>query len=314
MVEGPNIRYMCERLHALLAGLRIQSVQGSPVLDGVCQDRIEGIAYLGKYLFLNFASGRHLKVHFGWYGCVTVEHCGGLQHVGGIEQRGVMGEHHGQPKMDHCGRMQHGASVQQNRVPRRVEAETMTNTSPNSDRPHTRKSHPKHSRDPRSCDVVAKWTSRESVCGGLVLQRKHAEARAQALTEGRPLLPTLTLHCDRPDPVADSVAGSERMMRAVVRFYLEEIPPVLLPQAPDLGAAALDISSVQYDPSQSLTAVQRANSQRVVAEVLMDQRLCPGMGNILKVEALYEAGVHPQCPFGSLTPNQVWCCCRHCHA
>ena len=43
-------------------------------------------------------------------------------------------------------------------------------------------------------------------------------------------------------------------------------------------------------------------SRRVIRDVLLDQRVVAGVGNIYALEALFEAGIHPLCPADRLDP------------
>ena len=57
---------------------------------------------------------------------------------------------------------------------------------------------------------------------------------------------------------------------------------------------SLDICWAQFDATRAfLKIVEAKNQERIVADVLMDQEVLPGVGNIIKNEACFNAGVNP---------------------
>jgi len=81
----------------------------------------------------------------------------------------------------------------------------------------------------------------------------------------------------------------------------ELIAPDQLPQhkttqlGPDLLAPDFDTAEVRHRLQLP------ANADRDLGEAIMDQYIVAGIGNILKSEILFQAGLHPQRPAGSLT-------------
>lgn len=55
---------------------------------------------------------------------------------------------------------------------------------------------------------------------------------------------------------------------------------------------ALDVCSQHFSSSRSEEAVRR-QARRMLCDVLMDQAVMPGVGNIIKNEALFDSGLHP---------------------
>lgn len=66
----------------------------------------------------------------------------------------------------------------------------------------------------------------------------------------------------------------------------------------DLGPEPL---SGSFD-AEALRA-RAASSRRVIRDVLLDQRVVAGVGNIYALEALFEAGIHPLRPADGLAPD-----------
>lgn len=54
----------------------------------------------------------------------------------------------------------------------------------------------------------------------------------------------------------------------------------------------LDVCSPKFSFSRSVEAVRRQSS-RMLCDVLLDQAVMPGVGNIIKNEALFDSGLHP---------------------
>lgn len=54
-----------------------------------------------------------------------------------------------------------------------------------------------------------------------------------------------------------------------------------------------DLADPSFDRSDALARI-RAAAQRAIGDVLLDQRIVAGIGNVLRSEALFVAGVHPE--------------------
>ncbi|XP_075904162.1 endonuclease 8-like 3 isoform X2 [Nelusetta ayraudi] len=66
----------------------------------------------------------------------------------------------------------------------------------------------------------------------------------------------------------------------------------------------LDVCSPKFSFSRSVEAV-RCRSSRMLCDVLLDQGVMPGVGNIIKNEALFDSGLHPAVTVRQLTDVQV---------
>ena len=55
---------------------------------------------------------------------------------------------------------------------------------------------------------------------------------------------------------------------------------------------SLDVCSRSFSSSRSEEAV-RSQRSRMLCDVLLDQAIMPGVGNIIKNEALFDSGLHP---------------------
>uniref|UniRef100_A0A672N5C5 Endonuclease 8-like 3 n=1 Tax=Sinocyclocheilus grahami TaxID=75366 RepID=A0A672N5C5_SINGR len=67
---------------------------------------------------------------------------------------------------------------------------------------------------------------------------------------------------------------------------------------------ALDIYSPKFSFSQAVEAVKRER-ERMLCDVLLDQTVLPGVGNIIKNEALFDSGLNPAVKVKQLTSEQV---------
>ncbi|XP_011609254.1 endonuclease 8-like 3 [Takifugu rubripes] len=66
----------------------------------------------------------------------------------------------------------------------------------------------------------------------------------------------------------------------------------------------LDVCSQQFSFSRSEEAVRRQH-RRMLCDALMDQAVMPGVGNIIKNEALFDSGLHPAVKVEQLTAEQL---------
>ncbi|XP_061691932.1 endonuclease 8-like 3 [Syngnathoides biaculeatus] len=66
----------------------------------------------------------------------------------------------------------------------------------------------------------------------------------------------------------------------------------------------LDVCSPAFSPSRSAEAARR-HGGRMLCDVLLDQAVMPGVGNIIKNEALFDAGLHPAAKVEQLSDEQL---------
>ncbi|XP_046878047.1 endonuclease 8-like 3 isoform X1 [Hypomesus transpacificus] len=67
---------------------------------------------------------------------------------------------------------------------------------------------------------------------------------------------------------------------------------------------SLDVCSPQFSSSRAEEVV-RGQRDRMLCDVLLDQTILPGVGNIIKNEALFDSGLHPAVKINQLTDEQV---------
>ncbi|KAK5896703.1 hypothetical protein CesoFtcFv8_009839 [Champsocephalus esox] len=67
---------------------------------------------------------------------------------------------------------------------------------------------------------------------------------------------------------------------------------------------SLDVCSPKFSVSRSEETV-RSQSGRILCDVLLDQAVMPGVGNIIKNEALFDSGLHPAVKVKQLTGEQI---------
>ncbi|XP_073499643.1 endonuclease 8-like 3 isoform X2 [Phyllobates terribilis] len=66
----------------------------------------------------------------------------------------------------------------------------------------------------------------------------------------------------------------------------------------------LDVCSFKFSFSRAKSEIKMQGS-RMLCDVLLDQAVLPGVGNIIKNEALFDSGLHPAFQAGLLTDKQV---------
>lgn len=110
----------------------------------------------------------------------------------------------------------------------------------------------------------------------------------------------------RPEP---AVRGALRLRLLTEEHWLDLRGPTACEvHAPHERQAVLDRLGPDpldpaADPALALARVQR--SRRSVAELLMDQSVLAGVGNVYRAEVLYRAGVAPMLPGTQVTP-ELW--------
>lgn len=85
-------------------------------------------------------------------------------------------------------------------------------------------------------------------------------------------------------------------------------PDVVVDRTPKMEewlAANLGPDLIRSDPDADVVARATADPSRTIAEVLLDQRIAAGIGNVYKSELCFRAGIHPFTPVGSLDSSQV---------
>jgi len=75
-----------------------------------------------------------------------------------------------------------------------------------------------------------------------------------------------------------------------------------LPRHRALTILGPDLADPSYDRSAALARVS-ASGDRAIGEVLLDQRVVAGIGNVLRAETLFIAGVHPETPAARLSAS-----------
>lgn len=86
-------------------------------------------------------------------------------------------------------------------------------------------------------------------------------------------------------------------------------PTVDLDRSPTIRAAIDHLGPDLLDPDADLDhVVERARRKPAatsISEVLLDQRVAAGIGNVYRNEVLYEAGVHPEQPLAELADERL---------
>lgn len=66
----------------------------------------------------------------------------------------------------------------------------------------------------------------------------------------------------------------------------------------------LDVCSAKFSFSRAETEVKK-HKWRMLCDILLDQAILPGVGNIIKNEALFDSGLNPAVKAGQLTDDQI---------
>ena len=77
-----------------------------------------------------------------------------------------------------------------------------------------------------------------------------------------------------------------------------------LPRHRALATLGPDLVDPAYNRADALARIG-ASGHRAIGEVLLDQRVVAGIGNVLRSETLFVAGVHPETPAARLSAEEV---------
>lgn len=66
-----------------------------------------------------------------------------------------------------------------------------------------------------------------------------------------------------------------------------------------------DLLAAEYDFSLILARLRRCDPKRSIGEVLLDQRIASGIGNVYKSELLFLEGLHPWTPLGRIDETKL---------
>ena len=122
----------------------------------------------------------------------------------------------------------------------------------------------------------------------------HGRWTRRHLRQPRPRGATVVLAVGDTAYVCDRAYRAELIRTSALRTHpaLARLGPDLLADPPDLDNAVR-------------RATRPAHAGREIADVLLDQRIAAGIGNVYKSEVLFEEGVHPRTRVGDLSPEQV---------
>ncbi len=78
----------------------------------------------------------------------------------------------------------------------------------------------------------------------------------------------------------------------------------------DLGP---DVAVADFDHDEFLRRASTAPPDRLVADLLLDQQILAGVGNVYKAEVLFLEGIHPARPIATLGPAELGALGRRAH-
>ena len=104
---------------------------------------------------------------------------------------------------------------------------------------------------------------------------------------------------------ATLVLATDRHLVLWVQARSVEVAPRRAPMR-GLAVASLgpDVLGDGFDPQHAASRAE-ADPSRTIADVLLDQRVAAGIGNIWKCESLFACGIDPRTPIGALTRAEI---------
>ena len=118
-------------------------------------------------------------------------------------------------------------------------------------------------------------------------------------------------HVYRPDERWQRPRRDMRIVLETARFVTvafnvpvaEFLTGAALSRHPTLQALGPDLADPDFDPAQVIARI-RAHGQEPMHDLLLNQRVVAGIGNVFKSEVLFEAGVDPFAP-AAVVPDDV---------
>lgn len=122
----------------------------------------------------------------------------------------------------------------------------------------------------------------------------HGNWRRLHVREKAPREPTVRLESGEAAYVCQRAYRAEMIRAAALQSNprLARLGPDLLADPPDIDAAVR-------------RATQPGNASREIGDLIMDQRVASGVGNVYKSEVLFECRVHPRTPMHELSQDAV---------
>ena len=122
----------------------------------------------------------------------------------------------------------------------------------------------------------------------------HGSWRRLHVREKAPRDPTVRIEAGEAAYVCQRAYRAEMIRSAALRSNprLARLGPDLLNEPPDIDAAVR-------------RAIQPGNAGREIGDLIMDQRIASGVGNVYKSEVLFECRVHPRTIMQRLSPDDV---------
>lgn len=105
---------------------------------------------------------------------------------------------------------------------------------------------------------------------------------------------------------------SMRFERGAVNFYSCSVRALERP-VKDLYDWRVDVMSRRWDAAH-VRALVKAQPDAWVTDVLLDQGVFAGVGNIIKNEVLFTLGLHPETPVSDLSPRELTALVAEAHA
>lgn len=85
---------------------------------------------------------------------------------------------------------------------------------------------------------------------------------------------------------------------------VQVVPTAIVDDLPGLRTLGPDVL-VDFDPDDGMRRLERVAPSTPIGDALLDQTIVSGLGNIWRLEALWDQRVHPATPVGALTGEQL---------
>ena len=106
------------------------------------------------------------------------------------------------------------------------------------------------------------------------------------------------------DPRENRIPKLEIQIGADTLYFYSCAIKVLEGELDDLYDWSIDVMSPEWDPKQAITAL-KAKPKSMICDVLMDQTIFSGIGNIMKNETQFNLKLQPETRIEALSPAQL---------
>ncbi|CEM12688.1 unnamed protein product [Vitrella brassicaformis CCMP3155] len=280
MVEGPGCKRNGERLRCLAGQRIIRVALGPDAAQALCNQRVKRVFTVGKELFIIAEDADHcLRLHFGMQGHIRLSKTDSAEAAAAAEPAPSLPQQHPHPSS--------GIErflVRQDSAGNDGQPASSASALPPGRNPFT-PSLANHSSRPEAKQPMKRPAENGAGAAG-EKAIKRAKGGDGGAAGGKDRSLTIEIVCERD--IVRVFEGTVEVRTVRYALKVEE-------------RRSLDILAAYFDFQRAVGLI-RGDARRV-CDIAMDQNILPGVGNMIKVEGLHNAGVHPELRGVDLSPD-----------